>query len=442
MPTLAGLDGGSLLPDFMGSFNKGMEFRQGVDKNRLTPELIERARKGDQEAINQLIAINPEALKDSLTLPGLGDISAAKSAAAKSQTMIAEATQERGRLIKLKSNIAASLKDGPDNLRTNVLKLASGKMDENDPDFNMQDVVDILKISATDPERAYKMLQEESSSIEEQLSTANQILGTGGGDPFTLRENERRFDANNNLVATGQEKAASPTKIERLINARDKAIQSGDQSRASLIDKAIAKESGDAPAPVDPFKNEKALRDQFVKLSDSFVKQNASFGRIQASANNPSAAGDLALIFNYMKLLDPGSTVREGEFATAQNSGGVGQRVQAAYNKVLSGERLSPAQRKDFLGRAGGLFGEAQEQHSKRVNTYTNLSKRNNLNPENVVINLTTADPDREINTGDASADITEEDIQNTMAIHNMTREAVLQAINTGSRLTPLDGSQ
>ena len=208
MPTLAGLDGGSLLPDFMGSFNKGMEFRQGVDKNRLTPELIERARKGDQEAINQLIAINPEALKDSFELPSLGDISAAKSAAAKSQTMIAEATQERGRLIKLKNNIAASLKDGPDNLRTNVLKLASGKMDENDPDFNMQDVVDILKISATDPERAYKMLQEESSSIEEQLSTANQILGTGGGDPFTLRENERRFDANNNLVASGAPKVS------------------------------------------------------------------------------------------------------------------------------------------------------------------------------------------------------------------------------------------
>ena len=242
MPTLAGLDGGSLLPDFMGSFNKGMEFRQGVDKNRLTPELIERARKGDQEAINQLIAINPEALKDSFELPSLGDISAAKSAAAKSQTMIAEATQERGRLIKLKNNIAASLKDGPDNLRTNVLKLASGKMDENDPDFNMQDVVDILKISATDPERAYKMLQEEAAGVEEGLSIVSQILGTGG-EPFTLGVNDRRFDENNNLVATGQEKAASPTKIERLINARDKAIQSGDQSRVSLIDKAITKET-------------------------------------------------------------------------------------------------------------------------------------------------------------------------------------------------------
>jgi len=429
------------MPNFFDDYARGAEFKRDRDQRKALPDLIARARAGDQEAVNQLIASNPDALKNSFELPGLGDISTANRETAKSQTMIAEATQNRGRLIKLKSNIAASLKGGPENLRTNVLKLASSKMDENDPDFNLEEVVEISKIAATDPERAYKMLQEEAAGVEEGLSIVSQILGTGG-EPFTLGVNDRRFDENNNLVATGQEKAANPTKIERLINARDKAIQSGDQSRASLIDKAIAKESGDAPAPVDPFKNEKALRDQFVKLSDSFVKQNASFGRIQASANNPSAAGDLALIFNYMKLLDPGSTVREGEFATAQNSGGVGQRVQAAYNKVLSGERLSPAQRKDFLGRAGGLFGEAQEQHSKRVNTYTNLSKRNNLNPENVVINLTTADPDREINTGDASADITEEDIQNTMAIHNMTREAVLQAINTGSRLTPLDGSQ
>jgi hypothetical protein len=88
-------------------------------------------------------------------------------------------------------------------------------------------------------------------------------------------------------------------------------------------------------------------------------KVRSAFTRIQASAKNPSPAGDLSIIFNYMKMLDPGSTVREGEFATAQNSGSIPDIIAARYNKVISGERLSQDQRLDFLDRSYGLW-EAQ----------------------------------------------------------------------------------
>ena len=43
----------------------------------------------------------------------------------------------------------------------------------------------------------------------------------------------------------------------------------------------------------------------------SFAEQASAYGRVVASAEDPSPAGDLALIFNYMKVLDPGSTVRD-----------------------------------------------------------------------------------------------------------------------------------
>ena len=132
------------MPNFFDDYARGAEFKRDRDQRKALPDLIARARAGDQEAVNQLIASNPDALKNSFELPGLGDISTANRETAKSQTMIAEATQNRGRLIKLKSNIAASLKGGPENLRTNVLKLASSKMDENDPDFNLEEVVDGL----------------------------------------------------------------------------------------------------------------------------------------------------------------------------------------------------------------------------------------------------------------------------------------------------------
>jgi hypothetical protein len=63
-----------------------------------------------------------------------------------------------------------------------------------------------------------------------------------------------------------------------------------------------------------------------------------------------------------MKMLDPGSVVREGEFATAQNAAGVPDRVMNLYNRILSGERLNKDQREAFKGQAAGLMTAAQKQ--------------------------------------------------------------------------------
>lgn len=115
---------------------------------------------------------------------------------------------------------------------------------------------------------------------------------------------------------------------------------------------------------------------------------SAAYNRVQAAAKNPSAAGDLALIFNYMKMLDPGSTVREGEFATAQNSAGVPTRIQAQYNQILNGQRLAPEQRQDFIGQASGQY-EAQNKLQKQVDSkYISLAKKAGIDPEDVLVNF------------------------------------------------------
>jgi hypothetical protein len=88
---------------------------------------------------------------------------------------------------------------------------------------------------------------------------------------------------------------------------------------------------------------------------------DTSFRKIIAGerTGDESAAGDLSLVFNYMKLLDPGSVVRESEFATAANAAGVPERIRARWNKLLSGQFLGPAQRADFRNQARNVF-EAQ----------------------------------------------------------------------------------
>jgi len=133
------------------------------------------------------------------------------------------------------------------------------------------------------------------------------------------------------------------------------------------------------------FDQEKKLRGEFQDLNKSFRQQEEAFGRIISSAEDPSAAGDLALIFNYMKVLDPGSTVREGEFANAENSGGVGAKVSATYNKLVSGERLTPSMRNDFLNRAVKLYKGAGENFNRRSEQYKGLAGQYNLTPNRVV---------------------------------------------------------
>jgi len=108
------------------------------------------------------------------------------------------------------------------------------------------------------------------------------------------------------------------------------------------------------------------LADDFEKASTTFIEIASSYDRISVSAKDPSAAGDLSLIFAYMKMLDPRSVVREGEFATAQNAGSVPQSIWGRYNRIITGERLAPSLRTDFIDRGTRLY-NAERDKQKRV---------------------------------------------------------------------------
>lgn len=139
-------------------------------------------------------------------------------------------------------------------------------------------------------------------------------------------------------------------------------------------------------------KAETELRNKWLSNPQTKVTQDVSVaaGKVRAIGNdpNPSAAGDLSMIFNYMKLLDPGSVVREGEFATAQNATGVPQRVQNLYNNLLRGERLNPLQRRDFTSRAEQLYGVHWERQKAFNEAFEDLAIRGGLDPKNIILDL------------------------------------------------------
>lgn len=124
---------------------------------------------------------------------------------------------------------------------------------------------------------------------------------------------------------------------------------------------------------------------KFEPVANNFQGIVDSFARVQASVEDPSPAGDLALIFNFMKILDPNSVVRESEFANAQNSAGVPERIRGLYNRVVSGKRISAKQRNDFSSRAKRLFDSKERQFRNTEKEFKRISERNSIDPTNVL---------------------------------------------------------
>ena len=136
---------------------------------------------------------------------------------------------------------------------------------------------------------------------------------------------------------------------------------------------------------------ESKIRKEYNDQTKPYQEVKAAYGRVLSSED--TAVGDLSLIFGYMKMLDPGSVVREGEFATAQNAAGVPDRIMNIYNKVATGQRLSPSQRNSFKGQANGLYSSALEGEKTVRTGLERISKGYGLNTANIFYSATEQAP-------------------------------------------------
>lgn len=134
------------------------------------------------------------------------------------------------------------------------------------------------------------------------------------------------------------------------------------------------------------------LRSQFLTQSKPFSEISQAYNRVQTAASQPTAAGDLSLIYNYMKILDPLSVVRESEFAQAAATGSYGERTKAYVNRILEGKRLSDDIRNDFLFQAKQLYDGQEKLHAQRESEFQRIASEQNINPRSVVINVRNID--------------------------------------------------
>lgn len=115
--------------------------------------------------------------------------------------------------------------------------------------------------------------------------------------------------------------------------------------------------SKDPTSPLNVVAGEGKLRDDYEAQLKPYTIAREGYQKVVQAAGTGTPAGDIALVFGYMKTLDPTSTVREGEQASVRNSGTIDQTVANVYNQLLTGQgSLTPAQRAQYADSARRQF--------------------------------------------------------------------------------------
>ncbi|MDV2984156.1 UNVERIFIED_CONTAM: hypothetical protein Q9R58_07565 [Methylobacteriaceae bacterium AG10] len=235
------------------------------------------------------------------------------------------------------------------------------------------------------------------------VNTRNgQILPIGQAKRNTATVGNNLVDtATGDVLFTAQEKPTTVSAGSALVGPDGKVIyQAPDRESAKPVTVApgasLVSPDGKplftAPDRDKSSENEARLRGEFTKQLGTFSDVQDGYRRLiaateqrEANPNSVSPASDIALIFGYMRMLDPGSVVREGEYATAQNAASIPDRVRNAYNKAIEGEFLTDGQRQDFVDTAGRLYGQARQQAERTAGRYRDLARGQGLDEGRVV---------------------------------------------------------
>jgi hypothetical protein len=193
--------------------------------------------------------------------------------------------------------------------------------------------------------------------------------------------------------------------------AADSAIKKGLAGPVTPAAQAVAKEYGfqfppqtteegartllkqlDDAKKLEAQKGEKAknvttdLRKEFQGNQVYKDAQQIASSHEKVRTASPTPAGDIALVYGFMKILDPGSAVREGEYATAANAGGAFAKLGNVYNSLLKGDKLPQSVRDALKAEATTTYQAQMKRYESLAEPYRGLARKSGANPEDVVL--------------------------------------------------------
>lgn len=205
--------------------------------------------------------------------------------------------------------------------------------------------------------------------------------------PIAVGEGTTLVDPRTLKPVFSQPKTAAPTDLSRMIGEMNN-LPEGSPLRG-IYQAAINKTTTHAPGTSVSVNTGQKGIDNELKLRGDFrgepvykahQEMQSAYSQIKQALSAVTPAGDLAAATKIMKLLDPGSVVRESELGMAMQATGLMDRLSNYANLTMSGQKLTPNQRKEFQQLADALYGESVKQFNGKRGEYAGMAKDYGLN--------------------------------------------------------------
>ena len=196
-------------------------------------------------------------------------------------------------------------------------------------------------------------------------------------------EAELRAELERERLLSAEERARLDRESrERLARERAQAAE-----RRAAMPKAEKPEKMLGQVPADVAKVEMDLAKQFRADKTVMAHQlmQNELRQLEALKRQGSSYSDQALITKFSKILDPGSVVRETEFAITEAGGGYLNKMKNYSDKVLGGGRLQQSQRDEMLQAAQALADGVREEYERKRKAYAAQGALYGARPEAII---------------------------------------------------------
>lgn len=258
-----------------------------------------------------------------------------------------------------------------------------------------QGITDARKERRAEAEAPSKLMEAQAKAQEAVQKAANAVL-TAEDDIAKARAERllKEAEANSKTVEARYAEQAAKDAIKKraadlgLTTAQtNQALATtrklGTENQKIALELEVLKATGGLD-PVKSFEQEEKLRKEFQNRTKVYGEIGTTFQNLKSSSEAKTGPGDIALITGFMKMLDPGSVVRETEFATARDTAGLYTRLENSLNKAENGQFLQPKQREEFVNLAKQYYESAQKKAGEDKKALGVVVKNYRLNPENV----------------------------------------------------------
>ena len=185
------------------------------------------------------------------------------------------------------------------------------------------------------------------------------------------------------LMQLGTNMGVDPKTTQKMLASYRNAGVSQDTAR-NLFAIEAQNPTGRIYDPEKRYAASKDLRTEYNDRVGDVTAGRVNFQKMEESAKIQEGLGDVALITSFMKMLDPGSTVRESEFAVARDTGGLLTSLENFLTKAKGGQFLTNPQRTTFVNLAKQYLAAAEKDGAKTRKSMEGIVARLGLNPADV----------------------------------------------------------